>query len=176
MSEQADFRPEEILGRLTRADVRFVVIGGLAAQVHGSSSLTLDLDVCYSRERESLERLAEVLAEIAAVRRLLPPDAPAMPPLDVRTLRAASILKLETRFGPLDLLADPDPGFDYETLRRTAIDASVFGVDVLVASLDDLIAMKRAAGRPKDRLELEILGALREEIDRRPAGMRRRAP
>ena len=102
-----------------------------------------------------------------AVRRGLPPDAPPMPPLDVRTLRATSLLTLETRFGPFDLLANPDPGFDYETLLRGSEEAEILGVRVRFAGLDDLIAMKRAAGRPKDRVELEILGALREEIDKR---------
>ena len=90
-----------------------------------------------------------------------------MPPLDARALRTGSLFTLLTRFGEFDLLANPDPGLDYETLAQTAVDARVGDVPVRVASLDDLIAMKRAAGRPKDLVELEILGALREEIDRR---------
>ena len=95
-------------------------------------------------------------------------DFPPTQPLDVRTLRAGSVFTLSTTAGDLDLLAMPDPGFDFERLRANAIHAVVAGRDVLVASLDDLIAMKRAAGRPKDRIELEILGALREELDREP--------
>ena len=74
---------------------------------------------------------------------------------------------LSTRFGDLDLLAHPDPSLDFESLAARSIAAEIFGLEVRVASLDDLIAMKRAAGRPKDRIELEILGALREELDRR---------
>jgi predicted nucleotidyltransferase len=73
---------------------------------------------------------------------------------------------LNTAFGRFDLLVNPDPGVDYASLLSNSVDAVVTGVPVRVASLDDLIAMKRAAGRPKDRVELEILGALREEIDR----------
>jgi hypothetical protein len=115
----------------------------------------------------TLERLAVVLRDVAAVRRGLPVDAPPMPPLDARTLRAGSLFTLDTAYGPFDLLANPDPGFDYETLRRSALSTTLLGLPVLFASLDDLIAMKRAAGRPKDRIELEILGALREEIDKR---------
>jgi hypothetical protein len=87
--------------------------------------------------------------------------------VDARALRAGDVFLLRTRFGDLDLLARPDPGLDYATLARHAISAEILGVVVQVASLDDLIAMKRAAGRPKDRIELEILGAVREEIDRR---------
>lgn len=91
-----------------------------------------------------------------------------MPPLDAPTLRAGSLFTLDTAYGRFDVLANPDPGFEYETLRRSALSTNVVGTPVHFASLDDLIAMKRAAGRPKDRVELEILGALREEIDRRP--------
>ena len=167
MSEQARFQPEELFRRLAQAGVDFIVIGGLAAQAHGSTSITRDVDVCIPRDLATLERLAAVLRDIAAVRRGLPVDAPPMPALDARTLRAGSLFTLDTAYGPFDLLANPDPGFDYETLRRSAVRIEFMGMTLLFASLDDLIAMKRAAGRPKDRVELEILGALREEIDRR---------
>jgi hypothetical protein len=166
MTEHPEFQPAEILRRLVDAHVRFVLIGGLAAQAHGSPSMTYDIDVCYARDRENLEALATVLVDLAAIRRGLPTDAPHMPPLDALTLRAGGLFTLTTRFGDFDLLPDPDPGLDYDTLARAAQSATVYGFSVLVASLDDLIAMKRAAGRPKDRVELEILGALREEIDR----------
>ena len=167
MSELVRFDPAEILGRLARAGVRFVVVGGLAAQSHGSPSSTDDLDICYARDPDNLRALAAVLDDVAAIRRGLPTDAPAMPPLDAQTLRAGGLFTLSTRFGDLDLLADPDPGLDFERLAAHAVRASVRDIPLLVASLDDLIAMKRAAGRPKDRVELEILGALREELDRR---------
>jgi len=78
-------------------------------------------------------------------------------------------LTLSTSAGDFDLLATPDPGFDYERLLQSAVSTTVAGQPVMISSLADLIAMKRAAGRPKDRIELEILGALREEIDRRDA-------
>lgn len=167
MSEQPRFDPAEILRRLAVRGVRFVVVGGLASQAHGSPSSTDDLDICYARDPANLSALATVLADITAVRRGLPADAPAMPPLDARTLRAGGLMTLSTRYGDFDLLADPAPGLDYETLAAHAVAATVHGVPLRVAGLDDLMAMKRAAGRPKDRIELEILGALREELDRR---------
>jgi hypothetical protein len=168
VSERAVFEPVEILRRLVNAGVRFVLVGGLAAQAHGSPSVTYDLDICYARDPGNLERLAAVLSDVVAVRRGLPDDAPRMPPLDARTLRAGGLFTLTTRFGDFDLIANPDPGLDYEQLAQGAMASTVDGVLLKVASLDDLISMKRAAGRPKDRIELEILGALREEIDRRP--------
>ena len=164
MSELPAFRPADLLRALLDGGVRFVVIGGLAAQAHGSPSVTVDLDVCYERSKENLERLAVVLGELAAVRRGDP--ALARLPLDARALRAGDVFTLATRHGNLDLLGNPDPGVPYEALAHNAVAVEVEGQRVLVAGLDDLVAMKRAAGRPKDRIELEVLGALREEIDR----------
>jgi hypothetical protein len=167
VSELQRFQPDVILRSLIDHDVRFVLVGGLAAQAHGSPSLTGDLDICYARDAANLTRLAAVLSELAAVRRGLPADAPRMPPLDARTLRAGGLFTLTTTAGDFDLLATPDPGFDYERLRASSVSTTVGGRSVLIASIADLIDMKRAAGRPKDRVELEILGALREELDRR---------
>jgi hypothetical protein len=167
VNETGDLQVDRIVLTLSTHDVRFVLVGGLAAQAHGSPSLTSDVDVCYARDRDNLDRLAAALAEMAAIRRGLPPDATRLPPLDARTLRHGGLFTLTTRFGDLDLLATPDPGFDYASLLAHAVETTVQGHVVPVASLDDLMAMKRAAGRPKDRIELEILGALREEIDRR---------
>jgi hypothetical protein len=157
-----------LIEALVAAGVRFVVIGGLAAQAHGSPSATFDLDVVPSWDTDNLRRLEVVLRDIAAVRDGLPADAPRRPPLDVQSLRAGAAFTLNTRYGRLDLLANPDPGLDFERLMRSAESRDLFGTRLYIANLDDLMAMKRAAGRPKDRVELEILGALREEIDRRP--------
>lgn len=165
MSEHPLLRADLLLRELLDAKVRFVLIGGLAAQVHGSPSLTGDVDVCFALDRDNLRRLAGALTSLTAIRRGMPTEVSA--PLDDRALRAGDAFTLSTRYGDLDLLAHPDPGLDFEALLGRSIAAEILGVPVRVASLDDLIAMKRAAGRPKDRIELEILGALREEIDRR---------
>lgn len=165
MSEHPRLRADRILGTLLEADVRFIVVGGLASQVHGSPSLTGDVDICFDLDGQNLRRLSDALRLLAAVRRGLEPGVRA--PIDERALRAADVFTLSTRFGDLDLLAHPEPGLDFEALDRRSIVAEILGLKVRVASLEDLIEMKRAAGRPKDRIELEILGALREESDRR---------
>lgn len=167
MSEAQEFDPDRILEVLVQQGVRFVLVGGLAAQAHGSPTITGDVDICYARDHDNLDRLAAALAELLAIRRGLPDDAPAMPPLDARTLRAGGLFTLTTRYGNFDILATPDPGFDYVRLLEHAFTIDFRGAQVHVASLSHLIEMKRAAGRPKDRIELEILGALREELDRR---------
>lgn len=164
MSEHPRLEAGEILRALREADARFVLIGGLASQVHGSPSLTLDVDICFDLDSANLRRLAAVLADLAAIRRDMPSGVSA--PLDERALRAGDVFTLRTRFGDLDLLAHPAPDLDYRKLLDHSIEAEILGVRIRVASLDDLMAMKRAAGRPKDRIELEILGALREQIDR----------
>jgi DNA-binding transcriptional LysR family regulator len=164
VSDLERFSAADLLRALVDGGVDFVIIGGVAAQVHGSPILTRDLDVCYRLDRDNLERLAAVLHDLLAVRRQLPDGIDA--PLDARALRAGDVFTLRTTHGDLDLLARPEPGLDYARLRSRAIRSEYEGREVWIAGLDDLIAMKRAAGRTKDLLTLEHLGALREEIDR----------
>lgn len=165
MNEHARFSAGALIRALVDARVDFVVIGGLAAQAHGSPLITEDLDICFDLERDNLQRLAGVLADLAAIRRGLPEGVVA--PLDERALRAGDVFTLRTRHGDLDLLARPDPSFDYEQLRSRAVQFDLAGITVWMADLDDLIAMKRAAGRPKDLLAIEHLGALRDRMDQR---------
>lgn len=165
MSGHPPLRADRILKTLLDEGVDFVLIGGLASQVHGSPSLTGDVDICYSLDGDNLKRLAKALHRLRASRRTMPEGVNAA--VDALALRAGDVFTLTTVFGDLDLLAHPDPGLDFHQLSAGALLVSILGVSVRVAALDDLIAMKRAAGRPKDRVELEILGALREEIDRR---------
>jgi hypothetical protein len=163
MSEHPAFSAGALLRVLIEGQVEFVVIGGLAAQAYGSPLITEGLDICFDLERDNLERLATVLRDLAAIRRGLPDHVTA--PLDRPALRAGDVFTLRTRLGDLDLLARPDPGMDYQRLRSHAIEFEFQGLRVWMADIDDLIAMKRAAGRPKDLLAIEHLAALREEID-----------
>jgi hypothetical protein len=161
---RAQFDPIHILRRLNEGDVRYVVIGGLAAKAHGSPTLTVDLDICYAREPEDLARLAAVLSELDITLRGAPPGLPFI--ADSQTLRRSDHFTLSTGYGDLDLLGVPAGMGGYDELAANALEAELDeDLVVKVASLDDLIRMKRAAGRPKDRVELEILGALRDEID-----------
>jgi hypothetical protein len=100
-----------------------------------------------------------VLRDLVAVRRGMPDGVRA--PLDRGALRAGDVFTLRTRFGDLDLLARPDPGLDYQKLKARAVRFEFEGHPVWMANLDDVIAMKRAAGRPKDLLAIEHLAALR---------------
>ena len=158
------FDPIHILGRLKAHGVRYVLIGGLAAKAHGSPTLTVDIDICPAGDRDNLERLAAVLGELGARLRDAPVDVPFHP--DRSTLERVELLTLTTDHGDLDIIKVPPGVAGFYALDANAERLDLAdGLRVAVASLDDLIVMKRAAGRPKDRIELEILGALREEID-----------
>ena len=174
MDSRADFQPESVIRLLGRHRVRYVLIGGLAAVTHGAPLLTQDVDICYARDDLDLRRLADALSEVQAALRGGDPGLPFT--LDARMLRAGDAFTLATNVGSLDLLAVPSGTSGFDDLARTADVFSLFGHRVLVASVDDLIRMKRAAGRPKDLLVLEELGALREENEgrRRDAGLGRR--
>lgn len=153
-----EFRPTRLLRRLVDADVDFVVIGGFAAIAHGSVQITRDLDICYSTDKDNLAALGRGLVELDARLRGVAEDVPFVP--DGATLERTQILTLETAEGPLDLLADPAGAPDYAKLRDRALEVPVAGVTVRVAALKDLLAMKRAAGRPKDLLAAEELEAI----------------
>lgn len=152
------------LESLTQHGVRFVVIGGVAGNLRGSTTVTQDVDVCYARERENLVRMAAALQELHARLRGAPPDVPFI--LNAKTLEMGDHFTFVTDVGSLDILGHPSgiPG-GYEELERAADEMDLGTFTVKVAAIDDLIRMKRAAGRPKDLIEVEVLGALRDEID-----------
>jgi hypothetical protein len=141
------------------------VIGGLAAVTHGAPLITQDIDICYARDDANLRRLARALIEIHS--QLRGADRDLRVRLDAKTLRAGDAFTLTTDMGWLDLLGAPAGTDGYEDLARTADAFDLFGYRVLVASVEDLIRMKRASGRPKDLLALEELGALRDELSSR---------
>lgn len=157
-----ELRVDELLARLTARGVDFVVIGGIAAVLHGSARNTFDLDISFASDEENLEALGEVLVGLGARLRGVPDDVPFVP--DAATLRRVEVSTLVTDAGDLDVLANPSGGPAYDELRDNADRFDIGGVNVLVASLRDLIAMKRAAGREKDLAdvaELRAIGRLR---------------
>ena len=163
MHPTTDFRPEDVIRLLGRHEVRYVLIGGLAAITHGSSLVTVDVDICHATDRPNLERLVTALREIHAYLRAVEPGLPFR--LDAKTLERGDSFTLTTDLGALDLLGTPAGTGGFDDLARTADRLELFEHDVLVASVDDLIRMKRAAGRPKDLRAVEELAALRDEID-----------
>ena len=158
-----DFDPLRALRTLVDHGVRFVVIGGYAAAIRGSPMMTGDVDVCHARDLDNLERLAAALTELAATLRGAPPDVAF--PLDAKTLESGDQFTFSTRVGALDCLGTPAGTEGFADLDRHATSEDLDGLVVRVASVDDLIRMKRAAGRPQDRIAIEWLTALRDELD-----------
>lgn len=150
---------DEILRRLHEAEVRFVVIGGLALGARGVVRATKDIDVVVASDRSNVERIAEVA--VAAGARVQPSDAL----LGAATAIAALLARgervaIETDLGRLDVVQGLDGVPSYEELRARASEAEVLGVSVAVCSVEDLRAMKRAAGRTRDLADLEDLDAI----------------
>jgi hypothetical protein len=155
---RAELDPEPILRALVARGVDFVVIGGIASVLHGAARLTYDLDLCFAADPANLAALGDVLVALDARLRGVAEPGPFVP--DAATLRRIEVLTLATRLGDLDVLARPAGAPSYEALRRRADRYDLGGFSVLVASVEDLIAMKRAAGRPKDLADVAELEAI----------------
>jgi hypothetical protein len=138
------------------------VVGGVAARALGSPLVTADLDVCYARDEANHEAIAGVLRRLHATLRGADPGRPFR--VDARTIAKGDAFAFDTDFGAFDILGTPSGTDGFDDLAKTALRVELDGLTVLIASIDDLIRMKRAAGRPKDLLAIEELGALREEL------------
>jgi hypothetical protein len=145
---------------LADAGVVFVIIGGWAAILHGSVHTTGDLDICFSRERENLKRLAKALAPYHPRLRDFPPDLPFI--WDDTTLRNGTVFTLSTDLGVIDLLAEVAGVGDFTAVKDHSITVDAFERKVLTLDLPSLIRSKRAAGRVKD---LQVLPELESLAD-----------
>jgi hypothetical protein len=157
-----EFRPTALLAMLANAGVDFVVVGGVAVVVQASPRFTRDLDICPATDTANLVRLGSLLVSINARLRGIDEDVPFVP--DARTLRRTQMLTLTTREGDLDLLVDPPGSPGYAALRRRADVIDLAGALVRIASVEDLISMKRAAGRPQDAIDIESLEIARSRL------------
>jgi hypothetical protein len=154
---------EKTLTLLSDAGVRFVIIGGLAVTIHGSSYVTFDLDICYARDDENLARLARAFRPVNPRLRGAPAGLPFR--FDEETLRRGLNFTLTTDVGDVDLIGEVAGVGDYPAVAAASLPVELFGKEYAVLTLDALIASKRAAGRPKDLQLLPELEALREATE-----------
>lgn len=163
----ADFRPERILAVLAKHGVEYVMIGGLAAAIHGADLVTGDMDITPALGEDNLSRLSSALKELRARVRTL--DLPEGLPFahDARSLAAAGVWNLVTNAGDLDISFVPSGTQGFSDLRRDAVTIEILGSSTSVASLADIIRSKEAAGRPKDVAAIPLLRRLLDEIERR---------
>lgn len=160
-------RPRELLATLEAHGVRYVVIGGLAAVLHGSPTVTGDADVFPERSVDNLERLAAALREMnARIRTTSEPDGLDFA-CDAGFLSRMKMVNLTTDFGDFDLSFEPAGFSGYDELAEHAVEVPIGSMKVRVASLADVILSKETANRPKDHATLPILKALQDELEQR---------
>lgn len=160
------FDPIAILATLKRYEVAFVVIGAYAAVTQGWSETTSDIDITPDREIPNLQRLAQALREMDAHVLTAEGDADDSWPIDDQHLRLRETTFLTTRFGDIDIVINPAAAEGYPDLARPSESFSLVigGLEVRVATLERVIASKRASDRPKDRDAVPRLEALRESL------------
>ena len=165
MSDDLAFEPEIVLRSLNDHGVRYVLIGGYAAVLHGSPTVTLDADICAARGKENLEQLARALRSVhARIRTATDPEGIPVS-LDGEFLSKMTMMNFVTDGGAFDLTFTPAAfPSGYDGFAEHAVSYDLDGLIVPVASLADIIRSKRAAGRPKDLAVLPILEALQDEI------------
>lgn len=162
----APFDPECLFRALAERGVDYVLIGGLAAVLHGSTAMTNDADIVPAPAEDNLTRLAGALRDLGArIRAAASPDGVGFDPHPA-LLASMTMLNLTTRCGDLDLAFSPAGLDDYAALAERSVAMDVAGHLVKVAALHDIIRSKEAAGRPKDHATLPVLRALEEEIRR----------
>lgn len=150
-----------LLRELTQGGVRFIIVGGFAGTVHGSSLPTRDLDLVYSRDAANLARLAQALRPFSPHLRGAPEGLPFQ--WDEETLRLGLNFTLTTDLGAIDLLGEIAGGGRFEALLPFSEEIRLFDLTCLCLAIGKLIDVKRAAGRPKDLQAVAELMAIQEE-------------
>ena len=162
------FDPERMLSALADGEVRFILIGGMAAVLHGDVGVTVDIDVVPARSDENLERLAEALRGLGA--RIRTEGEPEGLSFDCsmeffRNLAPDSIVNMTTEAGDLDVTFCPSGTSGFSDLKRDAVEIEAADrLHIFVASLEDVIRSKQAANREKDRLALPRLRRLLDRL------------
>ncbi|MEM1212151.1 MAG: hypothetical protein AAGI68_07615 [Planctomycetota bacterium] len=155
---------EHYIQQFNRFSVEFIVIGGQAANLLGSDRPTFDVDLCYRRTPDNLERLAACLRDLNVTLRNAPPDLPFQ--IDAMSLALGTNFTFNTRISKLDILGHVEPIGSYDDLLPNAESGEVAGMPVRVIALDDLIRIKEHIARQKDRdalVELLAIKRLREQ-------------
>ncbi len=155
------FDARELFKALARHDVDYLTIGGIAIQAHGGQRLTQDLDIAVAAPTDNVTRLAAALLDLDA--RILGPDGQRSRSVPSAPLLASSDQwHLITIHGPLDILTLPAHLGSFEEMRARAHEVPLGDLSIPIAHRDDLLKMKRAAGRPQDLADIQLLESLEE--------------
>jgi hypothetical protein len=156
-----EMRPRELLGALVDEDVDFVLIGGLAAALHGTTRVTRDIDIAYSTTSANLVRLSRALNRFAPRRLVLGRPQGGVIEITPALLKRERTLQLATSVGEVDLLSSIEGFKSYGFVKRKAEVRDV-GIPVPVLSIEGLVRTKKAMNRPKDQQDIVELQALDE--------------
>lgn len=153
--------PNQLIQRLCDADIEFVIVGGFAAMLHGSSLVTRDLDVCAVLTAANVQKLRDAFREVHPVHRLTSQSLSFLdnpdPGVEIRNLY------LRTDIGPLDVLTSIKGVGDFPRVYAQSSEIELFGRKCRVISLDDLIRAKEALGREKDLFAVKELRGIQEK-------------
>ncbi len=159
MTNPGSFDARELFRALSRRDVEYVTIGGIAIQAYGGQRLTQDLDVAIAASTDNVARLAEALLDLDA--RILGPDGrPSQSVPSAPLIASSEQWHLITDHGPLDILTLPAHLGSFADMRARAHEIPLGDLTIPIAHRDDLLVMKRAAGRPQDLADIRLLEAL----------------
>ncbi len=159
MTEPGGFDARELFRALARRGVEYVTIGGIAIQAHGGQRLTQDLDVAIAASNDNLARLATALLDLDA--RILGPDGQRSRSVPTAPLLASSDQwHLITPHGPLDIVTPPAHLGSFADMRARAHEVPLGDLSIPIAHREDLLKMKRAAGRPQDLADVRLLESL----------------
>lgn len=159
MSEPSSFDVRELFAALARNQVEYVTIGGIAVQAYGGQRLTQDLDVAIPAVSENTERLAGALGDLDA--RILGPDGQRSTSVPSAAMIGSSDRwHFITAHGLLDVLTLPAHLGSFADVRARALEVPLGELSIPIAHREDLLRMKRAAGRPQDLADVRLLESL----------------
>lgn len=159
MKNKTDF--SQIFNLLTDYNIKFVLVDGGAAIVHGSARATYDVDIVYSRESDNLTKIEKAFSTINPYLRGAPPGLPFK--FDISTLQTGLNFTLATDIGDIDLFGEIAGVGGYHELLPYSQQVEVFGNKCFVLGLEKLIQVKRAAGRPRDLEAIAELQSIQQE-------------
>lgn len=149
-----------LLERLLSHRIDFVLIGGFAATVHGSTLVTQDIDICTTITDAEIAKLRDALKDLHPWHRMNPSAKLSFNEYPAE-LEGTKNIYLKTDLGVLDILSEVPPAGDFETIKKRAVEIPLYGHRCKVISIEDLIRVKEAMNRPKDQLAVKELKLIR---------------
>ncbi len=158
---QVPLELEKLIENLDKSNIKYILIGGMAAIAHGAPVFTFDLDIVHERSDDNLEKIQNLLISLDAYQRR-PDDLKLKPDFDA--LKGTGHMLLSTQFGPMDILGKIEKGLGYDELINHVIEIEFHGFRIHVLDLETLIELKKESTRPEDQHRLSILEKTLEQI------------